>query len=313
MKHHNSVALTRRSFLAATATGLATFASRSQASPSPRIGLVGYGSVGAALLTHRTHGEIVAVADTNMAALTALPHGVAGHLQWETLVADTTLDTLMVATPDYLQAPIMEAALAAGKRVYGVPALAPNQDYAQVFAHCATAYPDRLHLLSDRVMDHHWAMGARMLREAQAGTPRWIQADVPVNIERAEAHWSHQRQWSRGDAANAVFSALYPLVHHFQIERLTQCSLFGGVFASEARETPDALSFSAVHADGLKITLTTRMTGQTLRPTVIRGVQGHVELPAPVGTPDFHFDRERDGHPTRLRSAMVAMKAISIG
>ncbi len=312
MKHHNTVALTRRSFLATTATGLATFASRSHASPTPKIGLVGYGAVGTSLLAHTAHGEIIAVADVDTSTLARLPRGVAGHTRWESLVADASLDTLVVATPDFLQAPITEAALAAGKRVYGVPALAPSQDHAHIIARCAADYPERLHLLSDHVMDHHWAMGARMLREAQAGTPRWIQADVPVTMDRPEGHWSHQHPGSRGDAANALFSALYPLVHHFQIDQLTASTLLGGVFASETRETPDALSFSAIHANDLKITLTTRMPGQALRPTVIRGARGHVELPAPVGTPDFHFDGNPDCR-VRLQSAVISMDALSDG
>jgi len=312
MKHHNTVALTRRSFLATTATGLATIATRTHAAPTPKIGLVGYGAVGRSLLARTAHGEIVAVADVDRNALEQLPRDVARHSRWESLVADASVDTLVVAAPDFLQAPITEAALAAGKRVYGVPALAPSPEHTRIFARCAAAYPEHLHLLADHVMDHHWAMGAHMLREAQAGTPRWIQADVPVTIARPQGHWSLQHPWSRGDAANALFAALHPLVHHFQIDQLTAATLLGGVFASETRETPDALSFSAVHPNGLKITLTTRMPGQTRRPTVIRGAKGHVELPAPVGTPDFHFDGNPDCR-VRLQSAVISMDALSDG
>jgi predicted dehydrogenase len=282
MSQNKLPAISRRSFFAATALGLATTAS--SAPPSVRAGLIGHGELGMGLYqdTKGLPMGVVSVADTNPARLTALPQSAQKTSVWQALSDDPELDAILIAAPDYLHARMGIAALEAGKNVYLAPPFSHTGEEATRLLRTASASSGQLHVAMDTSVDAHWI--ECVAATSETGTLRWIQADVPIVQDRPHGHWSRQRSKGHGDAASALFSSLYPLMHRFSLGAPQRATLLGGIFDAIPRETPDALSLSADFDGGLCVTLTTRRPGEELRPTTLRGQQGSIEIPAPTST-----------------------------
>ena len=310
MTKHNDT-LSRRTFLAtATATGLA-LTTGSHATTRRRTGLIGYGESGAELFRqaadHTLPLHITTVADSDATRLAQLPRAIARRATWESLLSDTDLDAIIVATPDHLHAPIALAALAAGKHVYLLPPFAHDTEAAQSLIQAAQSAPGTLHLAQDAGLRDHWKQALKTFDDSN--DLRWIQADIPVGTDRPEHHWTHRAAQSRGDASCALFSALYPLALQLDLKAPRQTTLFGGVFHTDSRETPDTLALSSQYENGLQITFTTRPPGVKQRPTVIRSGKASVEVAPPVATPQFdlHDWMETIQHGTNTHHLEIAL------
>ncbi len=312
--------VTRRTFMISTAAGIAAISSSARAVTSIRAGLIGCGEVGESLLratyAHDIPLDILAVADTDSHRLAHLPSKLRTTTSWASLIDDKHLDALLIATPDHLHAAMAQAALVAGKHVYLVPPFAHTNQETQALYRIATKNSGRLHVAMDSAAQAHWARCKSAAERNQTGTPRWIQADLPCPPQRPQDHWSHVHACGQGDAACSLFSSLYPLIQTFDLGIPSQCSILGGVFESNGRETPDTLSISAEFEKGLRITLTTKRSATNTMPTVIRGRKGSIELPAPNGA--LHFDLVpwarslHDGNPVQGRCLDAALFAHSV-
>jgi predicted dehydrogenase len=312
MTKHNDT-LSRRTFLAtatATATGLA-LATSSYGTPTRRTGLIGYGESGAALFRQAADPtlplQITTVADSDGTRLAQLPREITRRATWESLLADTALDAIIVATPDYLHAPIALAALEAGKHVYLLPPFAHTTEAAQSLVQAAHRAPGTLHLAQDTGLRAHWKQALQPFNDSD--DLRWIQADIPLSVDRPAHHWSHRASQSRGDASCALFSALYPLALQLGLKAPRQSTLFGGVFDTAPRETPDALALSSQYENGLQITFATRAPGVKQRHTVIRSGATSLEVAPPLATPQFdlHDWMETIQHGTNTHHLEVAL------
>ena len=84
-----------------------------------RVGIVGCGFIGEKRARHLPAGALTLCCDTNLerAAAIARPHGAAVNADWRSAVTDDRIDAVVVATTHDLLAPIVTAALRAGKHV----------------------------------------------------------------------------------------------------------------------------------------------------------------------------------------------------
>ena len=115
----------RRNFIGKVATGLAgTLAAGTAralgANDRIRIGLIGAGDRGMELF-HQvavcSNAEVVAAADIVASRLDRIPAG-SKRRDWRELLDDSSIDAVIIATPQHLHAEQFCAALAAGKHIY---------------------------------------------------------------------------------------------------------------------------------------------------------------------------------------------------
>jgi len=157
-----------------------------------RIGLVGVGS--AAQVNHlpslkKLDGvELVALCDrdSEKAARVAQKFGVEhAYARFEDLLADDTIDAVDITTPNYLHAPMAEAALEAGKHVLCERPLARSSAEAASMAKAARK-ADRLLMCA---LQHRFRPDAQLLR-------KFVEKGDLGSIFQAKGGWLRQRtEW----------------------------------------------------------------------------------------------------------------------
>lgn len=289
MKRPCNASMNRRTFLATSAAGFTLAATHAEATAKFRVGLIGCGETGRTLFTAAANMpiHISAVADTDVRCFDGIPAHVRRTTDWKSLVNDAQLDGLIIASPDYLHMPMARAALHAGKHVYLVPPLAHSSNEVDTLVHTADRATGQLYIAKDLRATAHWVQYRNALVADQIGRPQWIQADIPTAAHRATGHWSHDCAKGYGDAATALYGSLYALMDTFELDAPRTCSLLGGVFANDGRQTPDALTFSAEFEGGMRVTLTARSAGRANRPTTLRTLDKTFELSPYPGDSEF--------------------------
>jgi len=109
------------------------------------IGIIGLGKHGLRYVHHLTEevddARLVAVSrrDRDEGAAVARTHGCAFYHDWRALVTDPAVDAIVVVVPPTLNAPIVEAACAAGKHVLLEKPLAPTVEAGRRIAEAVKA------------------------------------------------------------------------------------------------------------------------------------------------------------------------------
>ena len=120
------------------------------------------------------------------------------YASWEDLVADPSIDAVVVATWPYLHAPVTIAALAAGRHVLCEGRMAMDAVGARAMLAASLARPDRVAMLvpgpfsffADRAVQ-------RLIRDGSIGTPRTFRATWAGAVA-ATGHdqWRRERRFS---------------------------------------------------------------------------------------------------------------------
>lgn len=138
-----------------------------------RIGLIGYGMVGAAfhapLIAAEPRLTLAAIASSRRDAVAAAWPDAAIHADAAALIADDRLDAVVIASPNPSHAPLARAALAAGKHVVvEKPFVVDPADGAALIA-LAAARGRMLTVFLNRRWDGDFLTAARLVRDGVLG------------------------------------------------------------------------------------------------------------------------------------------------
>jgi predicted dehydrogenase len=195
---------TRRHFIGNVATGLAgsLATGRVLASTSKiRFGIIGIGDRGAqltreAMACHDT--ELVAFADIYARRLedaAAIAPAAKTYTDYRQLLADPSIDAVIIATPQHLHAECFIAAMQAGKHVYQEKAMAFTAEQAKAMrtayvaakrvvqvGHqgCSSGHvTDASNYLASGMVGHVTNIRAQMYRNTPHGKPQWTRPVYP--------------------------------------------------------------------------------------------------------------------------------------
>jgi predicted dehydrogenase len=196
---------TRRNFIGNVATGLAgSFATGRVlgANDRLRIGVIGVGDRGTQLAREAAacpDVELAAFADVytrRLADATKLAPGAHTYTDYRQMLDDSSLDAVVIATPQHLHAECFIASMAAGKHVYQEKAMAFTLEQAKAMraayqragtrvvqiGHQACSLgqvTDALNYLASGHVGHVTAIRANMYRNTPHGKPQWTRPVYP--------------------------------------------------------------------------------------------------------------------------------------
>jgi len=196
---------TRRNFIGNVATGLAgSFATGRVlgANDRLRIGVIGAGDRGTQLTREAIacpDVELAAFADVyarRLADATKLAPGARTYMDYRQMLDDSSLDAVLIATPQHSHAECFIAAMAAGKHVYQEKAMAFTLEQAKAmraaYQRAATRVvqighqacslghiADALNYLASGHVGHVTAIRANMYRNTPHGKPQWTRPIYP--------------------------------------------------------------------------------------------------------------------------------------
>ncbi len=293
----------RRKFLGGVASGLAgTLASPPVLGANERIrlGVLGAGERGMVLLREAMscpHTEIAAVADVySRRAEEAAKIAPAAKLyaDFRSLLDETAIDALLIATPQHLHAEHFIAAVAAGKHIYLEKAMAFTVDQAKQMR---AAYRNAAGKLTVQIGHQGCSSGlmedarkfataenlgkvsaivARMFRNTPHGKPQWsrpVYPDMtPENIRWEQflggaparefdphrfANWRLYWDYSGGNVFENMSQQLCFWTKVLDLEIPARASMTGGVHVwQDGREVPDTMQVTLEYAGGLMFSWT---------------------------------------------------------
>ena len=199
---------TRRNFIGNVATGLAgSFATGVLgANERLRIGVIGVGDRGTQLAREAIAcpgTELAAFADVytrRLADAAKLAPGAKTYMDYRKMLDDSSLDAVLIATPQHSHAECFIAAMAAGKHVYQEKAMAFTVDQAKAMRaayqraggieagrvvqighqSCSLGHvTDALNYLASGSVGHVTAIRANMYRNTPHGKPQWTRPVYP--------------------------------------------------------------------------------------------------------------------------------------
>ncbi|MBN2308236.1 MAG: Gfo/Idh/MocA family oxidoreductase [Candidatus Hydrogenedentes bacterium] len=308
--------LSRRRFLGVSAASLAAAGSARAASDAVRVGVIGCGARGFALMQAmrgcagvRVAAACDVYAPRRRRARAAF--GVETPRHWQDLVARNGLDAVVIATPDHWHATMAVGAMEAGKDVYCERPMALTVREANAFRDCALRTGRVVQIGAQQTVQPQWQV-ARELVDAGAigqvlwsqgsyrrdtGTGGWnrpIEAGVspdsldwegflgpaprrPFSPERF-FRWRKYWDYSGGLAADLHYGNLAPLVIAVGAGHPERVSAAGGVYVQDGREAPDTFVMTAEYAAGHTIVLASSAANQVDLPAVIRGREATIYL-----------------------------------
>jgi len=294
---------TRRNFLGNVATGLAgTIAtglpgSRALAANNKiRIGVIGAGDRGTQLIREATacpDTELAAIADVYTRRLedaTQLNPTAKTCTDYHQLLADPSIDAVLIATPQHLHAECFIAAIAAGKHVYQEKAMAftvddakrmreaynnrpnPNQIVQIGHQQCSSGQiTDATNYLASGSVGQVTAIRARMYRNTPHGKPLWTRPVYPDMTPDRIAwnaflgtapprdfdpdryiNWRLFNDYSGGNVHENMSHqiAFWYKVMDLQIPRAV--TMTGDIYRwKDGREVPDTMNVSMAHYEGI--------------------------------------------------------------
>jgi predicted dehydrogenase len=196
----------RRRFLGHVATSIGTLAVPSQVIGSNdriRIGLIGAGDRGTEILREAMGCDSIEVAGVcdvytkRLEAAKAIAPGAQTFLDHRRLLDDTSIDAVLIATPQHLHCEHFTAALAAGKHVYQEKTMAFSVDHAKKMrtafqkdggkhvvqiGHqaCSSGHvADARMMLGDGKVGRITMIDAHMYRNTPHGKPQWRRPVFP--------------------------------------------------------------------------------------------------------------------------------------
>lgn len=144
--------------------------------PTPlRTGIVGFGFAAQTFhfpLIHAVEGlEIVAVASSDAAKVAVVLPDARVHASPDDLIADPTIDLIVIASPNETHDPVARAALAAGKHVVVDKPFTVTLDEARELIALADQRQRVLSVFHNRRFDSDFLSVKRAIREGRIGTP----------------------------------------------------------------------------------------------------------------------------------------------
>jgi predicted dehydrogenase len=284
----------RRRFLGHVATSLGTLAVPSQvmgAGERIRIGLIGAGDRGMEILREAmgcSSIDVAGVCDVytkRVEAAKAVAPGATGFLDHRRLLDDSSIDAVLIATPQHLHCEHFTASLAAGKHVYQEKTMAFTVDHAKkmraavekdggkhvvTIGHQACSsgqVQDARQFLAENKVGRITMIDAHMYRNTPHGKPQWRRPVFPdMNPENVlwdsflgeapkrpfEANrfqnWRFFWDYSGG---NVYENMCHQLAFWYRILGLqipAAATMTGGLFLwKDGREVPDTMDVSLEH------------------------------------------------------------------
>lgn len=302
----NGTRISRRAFLAGTATatlGMSALAQPSQSAPL-HVGVIGCGGEGTRLLRElarcgATVSSVYDVLEPRKRAA-ALRYASTAASEWVEIVAQRDVDAVLIATPTHLHVPIAIAAMEAGKHVFCAAPIALSLDDARAFRDCAVRTGRVVQIGAEPAAEGVWQTARGLIRAGIIGDITWCQGRFhtdtsvalrePSETDRIDwhafhpqgsrdikrlTHWQHYWDYSAGAVVESHFSELAGLLQAVDLEFPVRVSAAGGVYVEDGRETPDSFVMAAEYPSGATIVLASTKGSAC---ATINGRAGSIEL-----------------------------------
>lgn len=292
---------TRRNFIGNVATGLAGSLATGRvlgANDRIRLGVIGIGDRGVDIAReakecHNT--ELAAFADVYTRRLEdarGLAPESKTYLDYRALLEDTSLDAVLIATPQHLHAECFTAALDAGKHVYQEKTMAFTVEHARQMraaferdggkhtvqiGHQACSsgqVRDASNYLASGIVGKVTAIHAHMYRNTPHGKPQWARPVYPdMTAENilwksflggAPEHefdanryinWRYFRDYSGGNVYENMCHQIAFWYRVMGLEIPRQVTMTGGIYLwKDGREVPDTMNVSMEHTEEMLFT-----------------------------------------------------------
>ncbi len=274
--------VTRRHFLAVSGAAAAAVprAMASQGHTATRVGIIGFGQRGEELTREfaRRDCRISAVADVSTAnrdrARTLTGADVCA--EWKALLDRDDVDAVVVATPDYLHAPMTIAALRVGKDVYCETPMTRTLDEARAVRDTAAATGRILQIGATGLASGPWETVRETVANGRLGELYWCQSSCPLQMSGES--WRGSWETSGGIASDVVFDRVASMMTGLGLRVPDRVSVAGGVYARGAREVPDSFVLTLEYERGTKIVLTSANAHGNGAVTVLRGREARLHL-----------------------------------
>lgn len=285
----------RRNFIGNVATGLAGSLATGRLLASTnrlRVGIIGMGERGTQLARETMASsdvELVAFGDIFNRRLEdaarLIPAGKQ-YADYRQILADPSIDAVLIATPQHLHAEHFIAAINAGKHVYLEKAMALTADQAKQMRAAYTSSPKRVvqighqqcssgqisdatNYLASGAVGQITAINAHMYRNTPHGKPQWARPLYP-EMTPENLNWNAflgpapQREFDPDRYVNWRLFADYSggNIHENMSHQLAfwykvldlgipwSVSMTGGLFRwKDGREVPDTMTVSMIHAE----------------------------------------------------------------
>lgn len=301
--------MTRRGFLAVAAAAAGTAGAlrpaRAGANDAVRVGCIGAGARGTALLAElreRPDVRIAAVCDVfapRRERAEALS-GAKASRDWTELIARNDIDAVVVATPDHWHAPMAIAAMEAGKDVYCERPMALDAAQARAFRDTALRTGRVAQIGVQEASEGQWHTAREVVASGRLGAIRWSQGSYATIAPEPSAHeavapgsidweaflgpaparpfepdrffgWRKYWDYSGGIATDLHYHKLVPLLLALGADFPERVSAAGGVYLRDGREVPDCFVMTAEYAAGHTVVLASSVAARQPQPAVIRG------------------------------------------
>jgi predicted dehydrogenase len=286
---------TRRHFARNVATGLAGSLVTGRvlgANDRVRVGIIGAGERGAQLtreLLASPGAEVAGFADVYTRRLEEaerLAPGAALHIDYRELLADTSIDAVVIATPQHLHAGGFIAAVDAGKHVYIEKTLALTVEDAKLMRQAAARaraehkvvqaghqglssgqMKDARNYLSCGAVGQITAIRAHMYRNSPHGKPQWVRPVYPdMTPDRVDwqaflgpaperpfdaaryVNWRLYRDYSGGNVHESMSHQLAFWYQAMGLAIPSAVTMTGGLYRwNDGREVPDTITVAMEH------------------------------------------------------------------
>lgn len=287
---------TRRNFIGNVATGIGSLAAGHVPGANARVrfGVIGMGERGTQLVRDALacpNTECAGFADVYTRRLEEakkMAPAAAGHMDYRALLDDSSVDAVLIATPQHLHAECFIAALAAGKHVYQEKTMAFTVEDAQAMraayrnakgltvqiGHQALSsgqLTDAAKYLAGSGIGKITAIHARMFRNTPHGKPQWarpVYPDMtPENLmwkaflggapERdfdadRYANWRLFKDYSGGSVHENMCQQLAFWYQALGLTIPRAVTMSGGVYLwKDGREVPDTMHVGMEHNEEL--------------------------------------------------------------
>ena len=260
--------MTRR---AAISVGVAATLASAQTPSAPKLGIIGLGNRSKrhfAAYQQLDSIEVAAVSDIQADRMRAARTGPAAnatmYVDYRELIADKSVQVVVIATPNYLHSKMAIEAMQAGKDVILEKPLGLNYQQAREVADAAKKYN---RILAVGMQRHYFAPYKKVIEFVNgAGLGKvhlyalneyrgdWnpLTTPTPDPTSGKTIPWRHSRALA-GSSLLEFSVHSYGFLHEMLQSKLTKCSATGGALHWPERTTEDAISVIADYENGARL------------------------------------------------------------